>query len=518
MIGSFIENKSRGIFLFIILATLIDRVLLLSTFGWHWTSNDDIIFWLGARDYANGGFHEPFMYGQDYNYMVESLLAVPFVWMGIPYAKLMPVITSFMALLPFWTFAHDEFRKKNFHAAFFIAAIPLLLPIPYGIMTTVTRGFINGIFFLSFFPFTRRASNKWIRFAGMSAICTLAAIVNANSLIVAIPLMIMEWVKEFRNWKFYVATLIGAVPFLLFYYFSRQYYVHHPEVVLHSLHGGWRMDFHAKELIPEALGNLDDMFRYLGLFWWKNGTILPVLLVTATIIQFATKTYRTGLAILTGILIIIIAFGFPKVHDGFETPFYSNARNFLAVPLLLGIALSHVKLSVNIAKYAGIVLLFIVPVFFFARIFMMSDECKYYTTTKYPPETPLTIITIDSLQQLTNQYMNIAQENKVELICCMNGPSMDIAKAQFICVGGELLHDNFPANYIPQYERRSWVRKEVQGNVYRTILIAGCYPNVVQQMKDHGFQVREIAADPLLFIIEENTKSFSDIENELLRK
>ncbi len=64
------------------LLLLLHRWNVLHEFGFQYPDSDQAIMWQGAVDFAQGIFHEPRFYGQDYNTMIESLFAVPpaMVW------------------------------------------------------------------------------------------------------------------------------------------------------------------------------------------------------------------------------------------------------------------------------------------------------------------------------------------------------------------------------------------------------------------------------------------------------
>ena len=55
------------IFPAILFLLLVDRFGLLWRFGFPFTDNDQVLFWMVTLDYAHGIFHEPFLYCQNYN-------------------------------------------------------------------------------------------------------------------------------------------------------------------------------------------------------------------------------------------------------------------------------------------------------------------------------------------------------------------------------------------------------------------------------------------------------------------
>src|SRR6187551_3355709 len=148
-VSSFL-NRNKIVFLLLSGLVLADRILLLINFSFRYTGSDDLIFWQAATDYMHGIFHEPYFYGQDYNFMLESVFAIPLLALGIPHYIALPVSSAFISLFPFFFFARILYKRNYLIESFVFLVIPLLLPIEYGILTSVTRGFVSGLFFSAF--------------------------------------------------------------------------------------------------------------------------------------------------------------------------------------------------------------------------------------------------------------------------------------------------------------------------------------------------------------------------------
>jgi len=73
------KPSDRQVLYYIGALVIISRILTLTEFSFKYTGSDDVIFWQTAMDYSKGIFHEPFFYGQNYNYALESIIAVPLV-------------------------------------------------------------------------------------------------------------------------------------------------------------------------------------------------------------------------------------------------------------------------------------------------------------------------------------------------------------------------------------------------------------------------------------------------------
>jgi hypothetical protein len=112
------------IFLGVVAASLADRIYLLWRFGFQHTRSDDVLFLEGVRNMAEGIFREPYLYGQNHDPALESLLAVPLLWASIPFHVALPIIISLLALVPFLSFAGWHYRQE--HSAWPPYSLPYL--------------------------------------------------------------------------------------------------------------------------------------------------------------------------------------------------------------------------------------------------------------------------------------------------------------------------------------------------------------------------------------------------------
>jgi hypothetical protein len=153
---------------------VVDRVILIMLFGTHFISTDDAVIWHATMDFAHGLFRGPYYYGQDYSPMLEALVAAPFYKIGLPMNVLMPTVSSLLAMLPYWSFALWFQRKGWSSSALVLAAFPLLMPVEFGAMTTMSRGFVTGIALLALFPWLAEIKGPRLRSWSLGAICSMA--------------------------------------------------------------------------------------------------------------------------------------------------------------------------------------------------------------------------------------------------------------------------------------------------------------------------------------------------------
>jgi len=194
----------------IMLLSALDRLGVLLQFGFTHVGNDDAIFWQAVRDYAQGVFHEPFMYGQDYTVMLEAFTAVPFHLLGMPLNIALPVVTSLLIMLPFWSTAWWAHRQGKVTWSLAIAAFPILLPVTYGIITSMPRGFVGGCAMLAAWPWCTTIDRPLWRGAAAGLVLGASLFLNPNSLLFVAPVALLFAWEERSNFRVHLAALLGA--------------------------------------------------------------------------------------------------------------------------------------------------------------------------------------------------------------------------------------------------------------------------------------------------------------------
>jgi len=183
----FQTKHSSLVFWLCLLLLLLDRALTFFCFGISYTDIDQMILWNGALDYSKGVFMEPFFYGQAYNYMVEALLAVPLIWVGMPVYFALPLVSGVLSVFPFVVPAFLFRKKGQFFWACTLLVLPVLLPLEYNLLTSVSRGFLQAHLFvpLLFYPmlYPMKKGSMAMLYVG-SALCFFA---NQSSILLVLP-------------------------------------------------------------------------------------------------------------------------------------------------------------------------------------------------------------------------------------------------------------------------------------------------------------------------------------------
>lgn len=473
---------AKAVFWCIILLGLVDRVHLLHiTIGY--ASDDLTVVWMAARDYANGIFHEPFFYGQDYGVMLEALLAAPFVHFGTDPIVAVPVVMAFLAMIPYWSFAFFQYLHSKPVAATLIAVIPILLPVEHGLQFTN----LNGLAILAFYPWVAGMKISVQRSALLGAVLAAAAFVNMNTLVAVAAFgtfFLFNHAKDRFQWLW---AGCGALPVLMFWWWSMHFYAIRSEHLVHTVFD-WRMVFHP-ELIPEALARLDAHFAWLCPLWWPNGHLVLWLLGAVMVALFRLGKKSAAWAILAALLTIFFSFGFAKIHDGTSSILFPLSRMYLAVPLLLGWALTLLEPYGRVRPY-------LVPIMGVASVvtFSLRYEQASSVWTKAlanPDGAPIHMKKISNVRLECKTLMRYAKETSAEVVVLVRNP--DVGEAFFMNMGCPVCEPDLPPTYMPDGDRRAWRVREESRMRRRQILVVGGDPVIWAKAMNGSFDVQEIS-------------------------
>jgi hypothetical protein len=460
-------HRNRNALLILIALGAIDRAVTLFVFGFRYTSFDDAIFWQGARDYAQGIFHWPYVYGQDYNPMLESMLAVPGVWLGVPYAILMSLVTSLLALLPFWSFAIWHHRRGDGAAALWLAATPLLLPIEHGMMTTMTRGFVTGIAVLSLFPWSSSISRHHFRCIAGGAVLALALFVNPSAAVLAVPLGVHALLTERRRGASIAWMTTGALPFLSLWWVCDRYCSAHPERMVHKLYD-WRMAFHP-ELIREHFDRLNEHFAWLCPLLWSHGVMVLILVTLCCVLLFVRRRWTAALALLSALLVVFASFAFAKTQDGSMNVLMPLSRMYLAMPLLLGWSMAMALPGASPRSWivrAGVA---VTLCFMIARTVQLPGAIERMISER--ASAPVGEFPVADLRTDAKVLGEWAHRTGAGLVLWSRTPRHQEAITG--AYASELLEPDLPPSLLINYDRRYWRVEEERTRVADVVLFVG---------------------------------------------
>jgi hypothetical protein len=469
----------------LVLAERVAELLLLS---FHYTDVDHVVMWHAAHDFASVHFYEPCFYGQSYNTMIESLVAAPFVKMGLAVEYVLPVVSHLFALLPFvWLFI-VAYRRKQYTTASLMMGLLLLLPAEFGMLSSL-RGFIPGVLVASFgFIALLRPSKTSFALFGFCAV--LGYVFNPNSVLISAPLALYLFTVHYREKWFYICGLAGSIPAFTFYFFSQDFYIDHPE---YNLHKPWPLEFDTNTL-SAAKPYLDEFFDKISPVFLMDGKLLiPAFVVLGFGLLFFRR-WRESLAVLACGAIIVFSLGFQKVHNGDYSLFFSTSRMFLAVPyfFVMLLALIPVRNSIRITAAAAL----LGTAFFSFKMYTLDEKIEYYTTKEI--NQVVEVRSIAEVRMAAQQLADMSRQHNAEAIIILED---DTDKYKLCAYAGPVLQD-LPPTLFPSYERRTWLLKEMSGKIYSVILFAGGHENEWKARIDSSSNIAELNSD--VYILENN--------------
>lgn len=491
-------------FLFLILLglLLVSKAISLVGFSFEYTGNDDLIFWQMAKDYSQGIFHEPFMYGQNYNYGIESLFSVPLQLLGVPLRYALPITTAWMGIFPFVVFAFGLFKKKHITSAYLFLLIPVLMPIEYDIITTITRGFINGLFFVSFLIFPVLSPFKSRSFLVFGLFSSLAVVTNPNSALIVLPIGLYLFFFNWNSVLFYVFTFLALIPVFVGYFFSKYFYEIHPDFVVHQL----PELTYSFTRVWETLQQMDRSFAYLTpIFFGGNWLVLLFLFFGS--IFLIKKDWRMGFSLLIGVIFILFSLGINKVEEGVGVIFFSPTRMFLALPLLLAFTFSWIFKG-KISYWANLIFVFISILFVGLKFLWIEDTVSDHTFKRsYGP------VAIENIEVLTSQcegFNSVIQRKKVDLVVFTLSSKKNVPEISFYNFGCELLVPDFPESTMLHKERRTWLYTKHKSKIIGSMLFLN-YEFNEELIKSSGLEYEIISEIPDALLIQNNEYTLPEI-------
>lgn len=446
--------KTEGVLL-LIFATiiLVYRFWTLTMFGFKYTDSDQSIMWLGTKNYSQGLFHEPLFYGQNYNSMLESLLAVPLFKLGTPLHIALPIITTLLTLLPFFIISIFTYLKSSKFTGILILTIPILLPVEYDFMTSISRGFVTGLAIASIGLFAMFQTKSQLSFFLLGLIAVISYSINANSILVSLPCFFYIFLHNLKSKKFYFLSFLGLSIGIVLHLLIHNFYNNNPYYVLH----GYDLEF-SFSYFKDGIKSLNIFLNNVTPIFWKQGWISLFIPIIFSFFFFKKNRINESLFALSIPLILLIPLAVSKVHDGEDSVFFSFSRMYLSVPVLLAILLSFLK--INKGK-TGYLFILISLVFLSFKVLSFNKEIDESLNKSHI----INVIETEKVYEECQQISDIALNYKIDLIVIDNHFFYD-----FYNYGCPACIPNFPKTLRPSFERRTWRLLEDENLVFSNIL------------------------------------------------
>lgn len=447
--------NSQGISLILVsIILVVYRLWVLNSFGLKYFDSDEAIMSLGAFDYSNGSFHTPGFYGQSYNPMFESLLAVPFLWMGLKAYLVLPYITSVLTLLPFLIMTWLLYRRGQYTTALLVIAIPFILPVEYDYITSLSRGWVGGLFVgtLALFSLTGRSTpvkHLWLGF-----ISIVALIIGTGSVFILVPIFLYYAITHLSERKFWIYLSLGAIPALVIVGLFYSFYYEHPNENLHQI----KLIISLNNLY-RAIGDMPQLFKNVTPMMVHPLIIYFLLPLMASVWFLYKRRYPEGIATIGFLLVFLFSLTMSKVFDGTDSVFYSYSRAFLGLPLVLALLVSRFNIK-GAAIYPYLPMVMVAFLAYKAYLFPTT------ITKDKKSDSVVNVADIEVFLSDSHKLGQLCKEKNVELVVVNNHWFYD-----HFTYASPSIEENFPPTLRPAYERRTWRLKEEASNVANTILL-----------------------------------------------
>lgn len=461
---SYLLKNSRLLFALFLVLVLLDRFNTFLRFSIVYTDSDQTLLWQVAKDLMSGSFHGPCFYGQSYNPVFEPLFAIPFLFSGMGYYSALPLTTIIMSLAPFLILSVYFYKRINPLTGLLPLILSLLLPPEYSMLTSISRGFVTGIFFavIGFVLFVYHKSYYSKFIGGIS----LGIGIYANPNCILLFPLILPFLPFNRKelFRMLMPMILGFFLGLSSIGFNAAYYDLHPEMVIHGSPG---LDLSFTSFI-KIMSRLYNYFDFVTPLIWRSGWISLFVFV---IIGIRLWRYNRKLECLTlSLLFVLILFSFfvSKVSDGTNSVFFSGSRMFLAYPFILLFIFIYYLHTITVSRQRNVFFILILVALISFPIKQFTFDFFLKNALKGSKNSIVKVITVDKLKATCKDILAFADGN-VDLIIANSGNAPD----QLITYGCPCLIQKFPITFQPLYERRTWLWPGIMDRIYNRVLIHG---------------------------------------------
>ena len=461
-------------------AFLILRAFAFSYFSGNYTDSDQCVMWQMAHDFAHFQFHTPFFYGQLYSSGLEAWLAAPFIWLGLPVYRAVPLVTALMSTLPWIWMAQLSIKKHAHHKnATALLLLSLLFPVSWLQTTYISRGFMQSIFLISLA--TRFLKKNPISASFGLVLVSWGLLQNTNGLLL-LPAVMPHWINQMptRNRTRIQWILPGVLTSAALVFLYRSIAQTNPDWMIHST---IQLSFSWTDFVANII-----RFNTLLQHSYPSLPLLGALFIGGiTWIFFQPKTIQERLAFWGTLILPLVVFGLSKISDGTENIYFGYGRFFLAIPFAWGFLWSNSNLQIPSSTQ-------LLPKRW--SFLLTNGIVKIPNKIKYSLFLSLTTLCISAYAYKFWEKTSIREFGKTYIpvmVYPMNQMKMDAEHLAKLCatehIGAVLVLDHFilecgsmgyaqmvkfhlgdKANTIPivrpKYERRHWLLQEIKKQNY----------------------------------------------------
>jgi len=449
--------------------------------------SDQVLMWAGANDYSKGLFYEPRFYGQSYNTLLESLVAVPFMKCGMPVYYAVPLATQLLFSFPAVFTSCYLYAKKMKVNAILVLALMLCMTNGYYFLGSMPRGFITGLFFTSFFIISI-VNPKNLRFVFLNTVLgVLAYFVNPNSILVTAPFLFYVFLHNYKSKKYYYFTIAALISYVPFYFVLDYFYKQHPDYAIFNIN--YELSF---KYFVKSFDNLDGRFGHVTFFMEYQSIILFITMIGLGVLLYF-KNLKVLLAYALFIALLLFTFFSAKTNDGSSWVYFSYSRMYLGIPLLFCLILGTEKIR-NKNFWA---LFFTIPIFYsIIKFNCLDEEAGQEAKNKY------------GQVYATSLYSGLDIIDVYGKACVKNGGQALVVSggnfaAPFLAYGGPAAREHYPPVILTYFERRYWMRDAEPDTVYKNLVFLSATLDFDKRITPGNFKIARLD-DYGLFLITDN--------------
>jgi len=458
--------------------------------------------WIGSYDFYKLEFYEPAYYGQNYNTMLEALLAAPFFRFASP-AYILPIVTSTLALFPYFILAIVCYRKQLKVQSLFIMAIPLLLPPEYDFITSMPRGFVTGIFFAvlaSIYVYYQDKKWSFFLFAFFSV---LGFALNPNGILYTLPCGLFLLYQNYKKKSFYIQSALGGALAAIYPLYISYFYQKYPNYLVHEL---WTLRF-SFESLKMGLTNLSNHFGSIAPIYWYHSTMVILIFTAIPVIFLIQKKYSWTIISVITILLTLLTFGVNKIYDGDGSVFLPVSRMYLAIPFMIVLWVSFMEIKKW--KIPVALLLVITCCSFMQRTIIIDDVVD--TATIPPKNSLLTAYKMEPLEADCDRIYELVRRFDVNRIIVAHHWA-----DKYLSYACPSCNTDIPLTLTPSNDRRTWRLLQEKDLVYKTIL----FIDETQQIKEEALvpgkkPIELIALGNNTFLLQNNSLTILELIKRL---
>ena len=459
-----------------------------------YTDDDQVINWLSAVDKAEGKFHSIYFYGQQYNMSIESILGAILIKLGLPVDRAMPLVGSFLSILPFLVAFALFFRKEDTSVIWIGAAMLCLLPNEYHMISSMVRGFYGAIGLASIGLALLTLKHERWKLTGL-ILCVLSYYANPNSILLTLPVLVYFLLNtpritdKLKNpWTLtkWSLALFGSI------------FLFQPPSAnsIQFVHKLWAMNWGIDFLMDNAR-NIGQRWQFIAPLW-NNGYVFVLLMGICIILLFRYKRMLGYLSI--GMFcFIIMSLGLEKTTDGTANVFFPYERMYLALPLIVCLIPNAFSISLNPNYKLVFAVICLLGLGNNAR--SLGADVQYQVR-----ENPgkVGVKTISALCVECEEIEALVDQNDIDV-------AVFHSKADLFNYGCKALVPSLKTIH-PAYERRYWTFKDLGFDVHDRILFFDWSLSFENNLKYHTGRLSHLKNVPYpVYLLEENNMRLVDL-------